>query len=71
MARVKLRCIMGCPGLKSSYWEKGPLSEMILKRKDYYRLLSDKLNDLHASAESCWSILETFCNGKKIPLTLS
>ena len=23
MARVKLRCIMGCPGLKSSYREKG------------------------------------------------
>ena len=22
MARVKLRCIMGCPGLKSSYREK-------------------------------------------------
>ena len=26
MARVKLRCIMGCPGLKSSYSEKGLLS---------------------------------------------
>ena len=25
MARVKLRCIMGCPGLKSDYWEKGLL----------------------------------------------
>ena len=23
MARVKLRCIIGCPGLKSSYREKG------------------------------------------------
>ena len=23
MARVKLICIMGCPGLKSSYREKG------------------------------------------------
>ena len=23
MARVKLRCIMGCPGLRSSYREKG------------------------------------------------
>ena len=23
MARVKLRCAMGCPGLKSSYQEKG------------------------------------------------
>ena len=26
MARVKLRCIMGCPGLKDSYREKGLLS---------------------------------------------
>ena len=25
MARVKLRCIMGCPGLKSNYREKGLL----------------------------------------------
>ena len=25
MARVKLRCIMECPGLKSSYQEKIPL----------------------------------------------
>ena len=25
MARVKLRCIMGCQGLKSSYQEKGLL----------------------------------------------
>ena len=22
MTRVKLKCIMGCPGLKSRYWEK-------------------------------------------------
>ena len=27
MASVKLRCIMGCPGLKSSYQEKGLLNE--------------------------------------------
>ena len=45
------------------------LSEMILKRKeDYYRLLSDKLNDPHTSAKSYWSILKTLYNGKKIPL---
>ena len=25
MARVKLRCIIGCPGLKNSYREKGLL----------------------------------------------
>ena len=42
---------------------------MILKRKeDYYRLLSDKLNDPHTSAKSYWSILKTLYNGKKVPL---
>ena len=41
------------------------LSEMILKRQeDYYRLLSDKLNVLHTSAKSYWSILKTLYNGK-------
>ena len=45
------------------------LSEMILKRKeDYYRLLSNKLNDSHTSAKSYWSILKTLYNGKKTPL---
>ena len=29
MARVKLRFIMGCSGLKNSYWEKGLLLELI------------------------------------------
>ena len=28
MAVVKLRCIMGCPGLKNSYWEKGLLIDI-------------------------------------------
>ena len=45
------------------------LSEMILKRKeDYYRLLSDKLNDPNTSAKSYWSIMKTLYDGKKIPL---
>ena len=45
------------------------LSEMILKRKeDYYRLLSDKLNDPHTSTKSYWYILKTLYNGKRIPL---
>ena len=45
------------------------LSEMILKRKkDYYCALSDKLNDLHTSVKSYWSILKTLYNGKKNPL---
>ena len=29
MARVKLRCIMGCPGLKSSYKEIGLLRKYV------------------------------------------
>ena len=28
MTRVKLRCIMGCPGLKNSYREKGLLTDL-------------------------------------------
>ena len=45
------------------------LSEMISKRKeDYYRMLSDKLDDPHTSAKSYWSILKTLYNGKKSPL---
>ena len=38
-------------------------SEMILKRK-----CSHKLNDPHTSATSCWSILKTLYNVKKILL---
>ena len=42
---------------------------MISKRKeDYYRLLSDKLNDPHTSVKSYRSILKTLYNGKKIPI---
>ena len=32
MVRVKLRCIMGCPGLKGNYREKG-LLEIISEKK--------------------------------------
>ena len=42
---------------------------MILKRKeDYYRLLSDKLNDPHTSDKPYCSRLKTLYNGKEIPL---
>ena len=34
MARIKLRCIMGCPGLKSSYREKDLLAEYKQKSKE-------------------------------------
>ena len=30
MARIKLRCIVGSPGLKSSYREKGLLEEELV-----------------------------------------
>ena len=33
MTGVKLRCIIGCPGLKSSYREKGILYEGNFKHK--------------------------------------
>ena len=38
MARVKSRCIMGCPGLKSSYHEKGLLQSKgeTIKLLPYY-----------------------------------
>ena len=42
---------------------------MILKRKeDYYRLLSDKLNDPHTSDKPYCSRLKALYNGKSIPL---
>ena len=45
------------------------LSEIILKQKDdYHCQVSDKLSDPKTSAKAYWSILKTFCNGKKIPL---
>ena len=41
MVRVKLRCIVGCPGLKSSYQEKGLL--MILLHNLYsYTITKNK-----------------------------
>ena len=47
------------------------LSEMVLERKeDCYHILSDKLNEPHASAKSYWSILKTLYNGKEILLIL-
>ena len=33
MARIKLRCIMGCPGLQRSYREKGLLSTSLFSYK--------------------------------------
>ena len=33
MVRVKLKCIMGCPGLNKSYREKGILGRFNMKKK--------------------------------------
>ena len=43
---------------------------MILKRKEkYYHDLSLKLNDPLTSAKTYWSILKSFYNNSKIPLS--
>ena len=46
------------------------ISDMILKRKEkYYHHLSLKLNNLNTSAKTYWSILKSFYNDTKVPLT--
>ena len=34
----------------------------------YYRRIASKLNDPNSAPKTCWSILKSFVNGKKIPL---
>ena len=41
---------------------------MILKIKEKYHHLSLKLNNLHTSAKTWWSILKSFYNDIKAPL---
>ena len=41
MAKVKLRCIMGCPELKSSYREKGLVYTFFYKQPVYKQPLLD------------------------------
>ena len=41
MARVKLRCILGCPGLKSSYRKKGLLHSINWIQHDWNNALSN------------------------------
>ena len=36
MARVKLRCFMGCPGLKNSYQEKDLLEKFVFKNFGFW-----------------------------------
>ena len=45
------------------------ISDLIFNRKNvYYNQLAQKLNDPKTSSKTYWSILKTFCNGKKVPL---
>ena len=44
------------------------ISDMILKIKEKYHHLSLKLNNLHTSAKTWWSILKSFYNDIKTPL---
>ena len=46
------------------------VSLLISESKDkYYNKLSMKLNNLKTSSKTYWSILKTFYNGRKIPIT--
>ena len=38
------------------------------RRDEYYSQLAKKLNDLWKNAKTCWSILKTILNGRKIPV---
>ena len=45
------------------------VSELVCKTKDdYYKQLARKLNNPITSSKRYWSILKTFCNGRKVPL---
>ena len=45
------------------------VSDLIFNRKNaYYNQLAQKLNEPKTSSKTYWSILETFSNGKKVPL---
>ena len=46
MARVELRCIMRCPGLKSSYQEKGLLLMSNIATITSYQLMFNSSNEM-------------------------
>ena len=48
MARVKLRCIMGCPGLERSYREKGLLSMIVSNDFPFVLGLKSLFSMLHS-----------------------
>ena len=39
---------------------------MAKRKEDYHNIIASKLNNPKTSAKAYWSILKTFCNGKKI-----
>ena len=45
------------------------ISELISRCKDEYQnYIASRLNDPKTNAETDWSILKTFCNGRKVPI---
>ena len=45
------------------------VSQLISESKDkYYNKLSMKLTNLKTGSKTCWSILKTYYNGRKIPI---
>ena len=48
---------------------RNEISNLITKSKEkYYQRIDAKLNDPSLSNKRYWSILETFYNGKKVPI---
>ena len=46
------------------------IDNLIFKtKKEYYQDISRKLNDPLMSSKTCWSIMKTFFNGEKVPVT--
>ena len=46
------------------------VSELVDNAKNNYDKLANKLSNPSTSSKTYWSILETFCNNKTIPLIL-
>ena len=63
MARVKLKCIMGCSGLKSSYYKKVYLKLNFLTLNLNFSLLFDKLDKIN-------NLIELSLN-LSLPVTIS
>ena len=45
------------------------VSELInIRKEEYQNHIACKLNDTMTNTKTCWSILKTFYNGKKVPV---